>query len=284
MSDPELVELAEALEAAGRDEGADRLREAERELYAIAHPPGLFGRMTENLRRKAAQQWQLVLDELEESRETYQLIRAQVSGERELNEAERDAVRTQLGDLLRVLPASAVTLANYILPVPMTSFLTPWLLEKMGLLPSRWREARALDLLEREHEHLHAVGDLANAGRLAAIIERVEADAEAREEAQRRCALLTHWDANQNGAWDPEEEAAYQEELAALARRAGRLAHSRRWFLQLEGRVFGPVRLSELDGVESDGLLLICLDGRSGWVALHDLTEATRGAEAATTR
>lgn len=274
MPQPELVALAEELEAAGLSEDAERLREADSELLAIERPPGFFGRVTQNLKATAARQWQHVLGELQESQEVWGLIRAQASGERELSLEERDAVRSQLLDMVRVVPAGVVALANSAFPVPATSMLTPWLLAKMGLLPSRWREARALDLLQSEHAHLRAIGDVAHAAQLEDIIARVEAEAEAREEVRRRSELLTYWDANGNGVWDEDEELAYAEAVEALAAWAKTQGHARRWYLQLEDQVFGPVRLSELSPQCQDGGLLVCFDGNSGWVALVDLVRA----------
>ncbi|MCB9765540.1 MAG: hypothetical protein H6739_37545 [Alphaproteobacteria bacterium] len=274
MSHPELVELAEDLEAEGLVDDAERLRSVNAELAEIVRPPGLFSRMTENLRRAAETHWQHVLGELEESRELWQLLRARMAGERELTPEETDAIRAQLLDIFRVVPAGLVAVANSVLPIPATSMFTPWLLHKMGLMPSRWREAHALAVLEREHAHLRALGRHDAARRLNELIADLEEEADAREAAERRSALLTFWDANENGAWDPSEEAAYQEAVARVRARVRAAGHQRCWYLQLNDHVFGPVRFTELSDVDCQGVLLICYDGRSGWVALHDVLEA----------
>ncbi len=46
------------------------------------------------------------------------------------------------------------------------------------------------------------------------------------------------------------------------------------WFLRLGPETWGPLRISELleEAGKMDDDLLVCYDGRSGWVDLQDLT------------
>jgi hypothetical protein len=88
---------------------------------------------------------------------------------------------------------------------------------------------------------------------------------------------LTHWDANRNGQWDPEEMHRYRAELENLRERAKRFYTRKHWYLDMDGEIFGSMRLSELvedpevrEHLEDDDLL-VCHDGKTGWVALPDL-------------
>ena len=53
--------------------------------------------------------------------------------------------KSQLSNLFRLVPAGLIAAANAVLPIPGTSMLTPMLLKKAKLLPSRWREAHMLN-------------------------------------------------------------------------------------------------------------------------------------------
>jgi hypothetical protein len=83
--------------------------------------------------------------------------------------------------------------------------------------------------------------------------------------------VLTHWDANENGIWDPEERTAYTKELERMRALAHRHRVRKRWFLEHEGEVFGPVRLSEIEGEPNTDELLVCYEDQTGWVALPDV-------------
>ena len=211
------------------------------------------------------------MGELQESLALARLLRRRLGGHA-LSPAEREEVRAQLLDVVRIVPAGLVAFANYALPVPGTSVFTPWLLARMGLMPSRWREAHLLTQLQAEHDRLAAAGEQQAAQAVADLQHTLEEEAAVRERAALDQRLLRLWDQNSNGTWDPEERAAYAGAVAALHRHDPAL---RRWYLSLEGHVFGPLRLSDLD---TEALLeagaLVCFDGRSGWVALRDLSAA----------
>lgn len=249
------------------------LRAVERELRTLGRPPGFFGRLSSSVIHTATLQWRHLVGELQESREAFGLLRGALSGRR-LSAEERDAVRSQLFDLVRIFPAGLIAAANSAFPIPGTGLLTPWILRKMGLLPSRWREAHVLAQLKLQVERLESAGNHAAAAKLRAIEHQVEADADERERVARDAALLTHWDENQNGAWDPEERAKYEAEAVRLRGLLPQLAPKKSWFVSYEGEVFGPVRLSELSKKEEPrASLLCCHDGKSGWIAIGDLLD-----------
>lgn len=273
LDDAELLaSIADELEAKGV--AVDELRELSVELEILEHPPGLLRRVSLRARELAAAQWQHFVGELQESREAMVLIRER--GERELTPEEREIVRDQLLDLVRLFPAGLIAALNSALPVPGTSVLTPWLLVKLGLMPSRWRESHLLDQLRRQRELLANTGHAAQAERIDEILQHLETEAEQREMIRREAVLLTHWDSNRNGVWDEDELDAYTREVTKVRSLLVTHAARKRWFFELDGEVYGAARLSDLDDLKAAAKsLLICFDGKTGWVALeHVLGDA----------
>jgi hypothetical protein len=199
------------------------------------------------------------------------LVQRRVSTDEPLTAAESDKIRTQMLDLLRVVPAGLIAFANSALPVPGTGLLTPWLLARLGLMPSRWREAYLLATLDDQARSLRAAGMDSAADEVEALEHLLEEEADAREEAAHAAALLTHWDANGNGEWDPEERAAYDDVVVQLQQKIPLHGHQRRWFMSWDHQVFGPTRLDDMANASGSVPLLICFDGNSGWVCLADL-------------
>ncbi|PRQ04542.1 hypothetical protein ENSA5_06660 [Enhygromyxa salina] len=261
-----LGQIADELEAQGLE--VDQLRDLTEELAIIERPPGLFRRVTKRARAVAVEQWSHFVGELEESREAMALIRAR--GERELSDEERAKVREQIMDLVRLFPAGLIAAVNTALPVPGTSVFTPWLLVKLGLMPSRWRESHLLDQLRKQKDLLLRTGHAAQAERIGEILLHLETEAEQRELIQRETRLLTHWDENRNGLWDEAELEAYGREVEAVRELVVTHAARKQWFFEHEGEVYGAARLSELDDLEEAAKsLLVCFDGKTGWVALE---------------
>lgn len=269
MSQGRIIALARDLEARGVQ--VDGLLGLQEELDVIEAPPSLLGRLTQNVRKMASRQWKHVLGELQESQEVLGLLTRRVRDNQPLTPAQTDAVRNQLLDLLRVVPAGLIAFANSALPVPGTGLLTPWLLARLGLMPSRWREAHLLSRLDAEAKRLRALGQDAAADRVEALEHEIEEEADAREAAAHAAALLTHWDENGNGVWDDDERVAYDQAVSRLRGLARERDHQRRWFLSWNHQVFGPTRLSDVAGVQDSVNLLVCFDGKSGWVCLSDL-------------
>ncbi len=263
-----LVDLTCRLERDGVE--VVELRALQVELEVISRPPGLVTRLSVKASEVIRGQWGHFVGELQESREAMSLIGARVRGERSLTAEERDKIRSQLMDLVRVFPAGLIAAVNTAIPMPGTSWFTPWILVKLGLMPSRWREAHLLARLRRQQEALRARGREAAARQLGELARQIEHAAEAREAIKTECRVLTHWDSNQNGVWDPEEREAYREELQRLRKLIPRHGSRKSWYLEHVGEVYGAYRLSEID-VRRCAEMLICFDGRSGWVAVSDL-------------
>jgi len=268
VTEGRIIALARDLEARGVQ--VDGLLGLQQELDVIETPPSLLGRLGQGVKRMASRQWKHVLGELQESHEVLGLLTRRVRDRQPLTPEQRDAVRSQLLDLLKVVPAGLIAFANSALPVPGTGLLTPWLLARLGLMPSRWREAHLLAKLDAEARRLRSVGEDAAAAEVEALEQAIGNEADAREAAAQAAALLTHWDANGNGVWDDDERAAYHEAVAEVRSLAATRGHERRWFLSWNHQVFGPTRLTEVAGAEASVSLLVCFDGHSGWVDLRD--------------
>ena len=272
--DHTLSDVAQRLSARGVETQA--LRELQEELEALERPPSLITRMTSGAKAAAAQHWRNFVGELSESKEAMEIIVARVQGG-DVSAADRDKVRAQLIDMVKVFPAGLIAAANSAFPIPGTGLFTPWILQRLGLMPSRWREAHLLDQLHKRRLELEAQGFHSEAAALEELEHRLEAEADERAAAASSAGVLTHWDANRNGRWDPEEKDAYREELHKMREIARRRFERKHWFLDTEGEIFGALRLSEL--VEDpeckmhleDEELLVCFDGKTGWVALPDL-------------
>ena len=265
-----LLALASYLESQGLQAG--EIAGLQGELNAIERPPGFFSRVTQTAKETARRQWAHVIGEIQESREVMHILTHRLAASEPLTEAERDKVQAQVLDVLRVVPAGLIVATNYCLPVPGTSFLTPWLLARLGLMPSRWREAHILTQLGTQSARLRQAGHAAEADRIDELHQAIKDEADQREAALHDAELLTHWDANDNGVWDDEERAAYQVAVDELREVAVRASAQKRWFLKSDRCVVGPIRLISL-AERPTVPLLICYDGKSGWVDLDDLLD-----------
>ena len=265
--------LADELESEGVN--VSSLRDLEREVNVAEAPPTVLGRLVHQTKASLAEHWRHALAEVRQSQQVMQLVGASVRGEKELSEEERAAIREQLLDVFRMVPAGVLVGTNAVLPVPGTSLVTPWVLLKLGLLPSRWREAYLLDRLRKQHEQLAQGGHDGAAQRLLDLHDRVESDARRREVVRTDAGLLTHWDHNANGLWDDDEREAYLSELFRMRGLVSANWTAKRWFVDYQHEVFGAVRLSVLAAqVPPTQDMLVCFDGQSGWVSLRHLLGA----------
>jgi len=271
MTKHTLNDIAEELVADGQVEEANALLQVQAELDASEKPPGLFKRLSTAVRETAQQQWSHIVGELQESKEAWALIQNRVKTGESMNAVDKEIVRAQLMDIFKVFPATVVTTANAAVPIPGSGLLTPWLLNKLGLMPTRWREAHALHELQAQEEHLRSIGDIDHADKVHGVIDQLTADADAREEMEERCALLTVWDANQNGVWDADEIETYRQAVQEIRTKLAEHGQKKQWYFMLHSHVFGPVRLNDIDDWTPDEKLLICFDAKSGWVSFADV-------------
>ena len=267
----ELQDLIDALRARGLDSDADEVADLEVAVESLERPPGLVARMTRGAREKAAQQWRLALDEWGESQTAFRHLKDRVATGTPMEDHQADAVRAQAIDFVKSVPASLLTAATTLVPIPGTTLLTPWMLRRLGLLPSRWREEAIVERLRAEGARLRERGAIEGAVRLEKVAEDVEHDLQLREAVAKRCTLRTHWDLDGDGRICDDERAAYDAEVERLSALIVEVAAARRWYLQIEEHVIGPARWGEVRMADADVPLLVCLDGESGWVRLDDL-------------
>jgi hypothetical protein len=139
-----IAELVRELRAEGVEVGG--LAELDEELDALERP-GVWDRMKDF----ASEQWRRTLGEIDETADLMALV-ARAAGGEELPDEERTRMREQLEDVVRMVPASALTVG--LKAIPGGALVTPWVLTRLDLLPSHWREARLLDKLRDEADKL----------------------------------------------------------------------------------------------------------------------------------
>ncbi len=263
MNRGRLDPLLHALSRQGLDAGS--LPALAAELDDEAEPaPGWVGRQMEALSAFARRQLGHVQGEAAESKEAWVLLRRRVSGDA-LSATEEDTLRSQTQDLVRMVPAAAIAVVAESLPMAGTALITPYVLGKLGLLPSRWREARLRERLQEEADRLREAHAEAEAGLLEAVVEELRCEATRREEA----ALRSRWDSNGDGELDLIEEFTYEAAVERLRSAAAERGHRRCWYLWADHEVIGPVRLAEL--AEAPVGVLVCLESDDAWVRLRDL-------------
>lgn len=263
-----ILDLADHLQQRGIDSSA--LRPLQAELDIVQHP-GAVRSLSQKALDTAKRQWSHVMGEVAESRALFALLRKRVAQRQKLEPEEAAEVREQLADLLRLVPAGLIAATNGTLPLPGTSLLTPLLLNKLNLLPSRWREAHVLGELQRQAAQLRAAGRVDEARVVEELQHQLEDEADARVQAAKKVWLLAHWDTDDSGHLDEDELAAYHDAVERLRTLAMSKGTAKRWFVSFEGQVLGPLRLADLDGVPERDQLLLCYDGKSGWVSLTDV-------------
>ena len=268
-----LIELADHLHAQGVDVTA--LRPLQAELDLVQHP-GAIRSLSQRALDAAKRQWSHVVGEARESRQMLGLLVTRaVKGS--LTPEESAQVREQLADMFKLVPASIIAATNGTLPLPGTSLLTPMILQKLRLLPSRWREAHVLDELQRQAEQLRAAGRIEAAEEVEALQHQLEDEADARAAAAEQRWLLAHWDADGNGVLDEDELDIYRAEVAAVRHWVSTKGPLKRWFVSYDGQVLGPMRFADVRGLPEPLGVLVCFDGKSGWVALSDVQDAPSG-------
>jgi len=268
-----------ALEGALRDSGAHTAAlEVERLKEETTVDPARSGRISDvahSLRAMAARQWKNFVQEVGESRDVLDLLRRRLSGDiKSFSPAERDMVRAQIADVFRVVPATALALA----PVPGIAVVTPFLLKKLNLLPSAWREAGVISRLDETARKLEAGGETEEAARVRETIASLRHRSADREE---RVRLLRQnpdirvlYDFNMDGEIDDAEWATIKADRAALQAAARDDPAARRWYFSATGRAEGPVTLGELRDLPLPEHAVVTTAGLDRWVPLELLLDA----------
>lgn len=258
QSQDELLTIIHKMKEMGLE--TKHIRDIEVELKVLKEP------WLARVKASLFKHWRLLVGEYQETEDLANLINKGIR--EELSKEERIVVQAQILDFLKVIPASFFAALNVVLPIPGTSFLTPLILQKAGLLPSRWQEAHMLSMLQKEERKLRSEGFFMIASSIEELRTCIEMESDAR---QKHLSLLLHWDLNQNGQWDPEERRAYQEEVTKINTLAAKHCHKHSWYIMQSGFVFGPTSFSRLP--KEDPNLLVRFDTKTKWVALCDLTD-----------
>jgi hypothetical protein len=269
----ELLDLEARLRASGLADEADEVHELVEEAEALERPASWLQRMRGKVGNMARSQWQRVQQELEETREVYGLLRQRANREiDELDPVQKEKIRAQLLDLFKVVPGGALAVANFVAPIPMSSWLTPALLINLGLMPSAWKEAHVSHRLLRLMRKLEERGQLDQAHQVEEILEDIVTSAAHRERMGAIAAdrkLLSLYDRNQDGTLDAAEQATLHGAMDRVVRALRGRWGARIWYLYREGDVCGPFTLPDIDALGCSEDTLLCRGGTKRWVPLR---------------
>ena len=251
----------------------DALESIEIEMAANDCPPGFLGKLKGRTKKLLRNHYGHLKGELFETSEIFCILKEKIVKKKALDAEEKSKIKAQMSDLVKMFPAGMFTALNACLPVPGTSLLTPLLLAKMKLLPSRWRDAHVLEKLRAEGKKLTPKG--IESEQLVKLDEALDKQRKKQDAVSLNANLLTHWDVNRNGEWDRDEKIAYRDELKKLGEIIKRKAMVQNWFIRLCTETWGPFPIGRIMNVapELDEDLMVCWAGKSGWVDIQDLYE-----------
>lgn len=253
----------------------ETIESIEVEMTANESPPGFLGKHREKAKKQLAKNYRHLKGELFETSEVFSLLKERILNKKNLNAEETAKIREQMVDLVKMFPAGIFAALNTSLPVPGTALLTPFLLSKMKLLPSRWRDAHLIEKLREEGKILTERGRFEEAHQLSSLNEALDRQRARQESACLNANLLSEWDLNQNGKWDRSEKIAYRQELKRVEGILKQKAMVQNWYVRLGSETWGPFRIGKIMSTapELDEDLLVCWAGKSGWVDVQDLYE-----------
>ena len=262
------------MESKGLHAEASKLRETQQELEALVRPPGLVTELTENLKDRARRQWELIVGEVQETAELVELINRRIVSGEKLTREERKQAQEQILDIMKMVPAGMIATASALSPLPMTLAFTPVLLRKLGLLPSRWREAHVLQTLKEQSSRLQELGQKEQAEQLDHLAEEVKAQAQAREVTGSTAQLLSYWAQNPEEPISNEDRNAYYFTVETLRTLRASETERRSWYFQIGDEIFGPLPLSEVEKHQPDNnAILVCHERMLKWVRLTDIAQ-----------
>ena len=117
-----IEDVARRVESNGLD--AAVLHDLQDEFDSLNAVPGMWSRMSARVAETAKIQWAHIVGELQESAEAMSIVRRAMTSGETVSEAETDKVRAQLLDLIRVVPAAFISVANAAVPIPGSSMMT----------------------------------------------------------------------------------------------------------------------------------------------------------------
>jgi len=270
----QLRDLESTLRTKGLAEEARDIGEMREQASAMGQVGRRIGGLAGNLKEMAARQWHFFLREMGESREAVSLLRRRMSGEiKSFSPAEQELVRDQVADLFRMVPATALALA----PVPGIAVITPFVLKKLNLLPSAWREANLLHRLQETAAQLEEKGEVQEAQRLREVAAQVRAKNADRSDRLRTLrqhpSIRLLYDFNMDGEIDDDEWALLKTDRQHIRACAGDDSQAPRWYFTTDGETRGPVALAELRAMPLPDQTLITVEGLARWIPFELLFE-----------
>jgi hypothetical protein len=272
--DEELVQVEESLREKGLSDEASELESVRREAPLRGGLVKRLGALAEGAREIGRRQLELLGREMADSRELVGLLGARASGKiKQFSDEEESLVRGQLWDLFRSVPATAIVFA----PVPGIALISPFVLQKLNLLPSAWREAHVIGRLERTVAQLEERGETEEAARLRATVAQLQErhrDRSDRMRTLRQHPLLREiYDFDHDGSIDDEEWASIKQDRDTMRRAVARGEGAEQWFVSTGGDVEGPVDLSTLLYAPLPDHTLVRIAELPRWVPLDLLLE-----------
>jgi hypothetical protein len=278
----ELESIAADLRAEGHHVHAAELEEAHASAPLVGRIGAKLGEWTHKLREAAAHQWTLFSREVGESRELVSLLRRRLTGEiRHFSPEEEALIRRQVADLFRTVPATALALA----PVPGIAVITPFVLRRLNLLPSAWREAGLIARLQQSAERLGREGHTSVSARLLKVIASLEE--RQRHQSDRVRTLREHpeirelYDLNADGILDDQEWALFEADQKRLAALIASDTGEAVWFVTTDGHVGEPLHLKDILSLPLPEHALVRPSGLERWLPLPLLYDAAAALHAA---
>lgn len=275
----QLREVERLVRNGGDDDLANAVAAIREELDLLTRPPSWYRRTLARLLVSATVHWERFVQELRETRSAFTLIDRRLRGEiGTLTAEQRREIRSQIADILKTIPGSALFVGMFFLPVPGAQpVLTPIVLKRLGLLPSAWRESYLLAALRQTEARLRGRDRSDLADRLAVVTEQVEHDVVERE--QVRQFLETNpdfqilFEEDFDGHMSPTELDAAVAALRTVLDLARAHANEPRWYAFVGDTVVGPYRLDELDVPEIVEGGLVSYERNGSWAPLEAVLE-----------
>lgn len=140
---PTLHKMAGRLRRRGLPDAADRLLELGARLTESREGASWLARNAARVRAVLARHAENVGTEWGETAHLLRVARQLLVERKAVVGEDLELARSQLLDLLKTVPASAVFAGTFLIPIPGAQpILAPVLMERLGLLPSAWAESR----------------------------------------------------------------------------------------------------------------------------------------------
>jgi len=135
--------MAKRLRRRGLDGAADRLLELGSRLKESQEGASWLARNAGKVRAVLSRHVENAGTEWDETTHLLRMARRLLIDRKAVVGADLELARSQLLDLLKTVPASAVFAGTFLIPIPGAQpILAPVLMERFGLLPSAWAESR----------------------------------------------------------------------------------------------------------------------------------------------